>query len=80
VTFTDQSTNSPTSWLWDFGDGTTSPNQNPVHQYTVAGYYTVTLIATNGAGSDDEIKPNYITAKCNLYIQGVLNPVTAGLA
>jgi PKD repeat protein len=53
VTFTDTSTNSPTSWLWDFGDGNTSTLQNPVHTYATDGSYTVTLTATNGDGSDD---------------------------
>ncbi|MGA2934840.1 MAG: DUF2341 domain-containing protein, partial [Methanomicrobiales archaeon] len=43
VTFTDQSTNTPTSWSWDFGDGATSNLQNPVHTYTAAGTYTVKL-------------------------------------
>lgn len=74
VTFTDQSTNSPTSWLWDFGDGTTSTDKNPVHIFNLAGYYTVTLTATNGAGSDDEVKADYVTARCNLAIGGVANP------
>jgi PKD repeat protein len=60
VTFTDQSTNTPTSWAWTFGDGGTSDQQNPSHQYTTAGTYTVTLTATNSAGSDDETKTNYI--------------------
>ena len=36
VTFTDLSTNSPTSWLWDFGDGTTATTQNPVHVFEAA--------------------------------------------
>ncbi|MCB9360567.1 MAG: PKD domain-containing protein [Flavobacteriales bacterium] len=52
VQFTDVSTNFPTSWLWNFGDGTTSTYQNPFHTYTVAGYYTVQLITTNAYGSD----------------------------
>jgi PKD repeat protein len=62
VDFTDQSTEAPTSWLWDFGDGNTSTLQNPSHTYTVAGDYTVTLTATNAFGFDDEVKLNYIAA------------------
>jgi len=61
VTFTDQSTNTPTSWAWTFGDSATSTDRNPVHQYTTAGTYTVTLTATNAGGSDDETKTGYIT-------------------
>lgn len=61
VNFTDQSTNTPTSWAWDFGDGGNSAVQNPSHQYTTPGSYTVTLTATNAAGSDQEIKTNYIS-------------------
>jgi len=62
VVFTDASTNGPTSWAWDFGDGGTSTAQNPSHSYTVAGTYTVTLTATNAYGSDSEVKTGYITA------------------
>jgi len=61
VTFTDQSTNNPTSWNWDFGDGGTSTQQNPMHEYSTAGTYTVSLTATNNCGSDSETKPDYIT-------------------
>ena len=51
VTFTDTSTGSPTSWAWDFGDGGTSTSQNPSHDFTSVGVYTVTLTATNSLGS-----------------------------
>ena len=51
VQFTDTSSNYPTSWLWDFGDGTTSTEQNPNHIYTTPGNYTVTLTAINAAGN-----------------------------
>jgi len=61
VQFTDLSTNTPTSWSWDFGDSASSTEQNPSHIYATAGIYTVTLTATNSAGSDDEIKTAYIT-------------------
>ena len=50
VTFTDTSTGSPTNWLWNFGDGGSSNVQNPVHVYTVAGTYTVTLRAFTSSG------------------------------
>ncbi|MCF6223237.1 MAG: PKD domain-containing protein [Flavobacteriaceae bacterium] len=43
-------TNSATSWSWDFGDGNTSNEQNPVHIYEVGGFYTVTLTATSQSG------------------------------
>lgn len=39
-----------TSWYWDFGDGDTSGEQNPCHQYAVQGTYQVTLTVTNSAG------------------------------
>ncbi len=61
VSFTDQSSNNPTSWSWNFGDGGTSTAQNPSHSYNAAGSYTVTLTATNACGSDGETKVNYIT-------------------
>jgi PKD repeat protein len=61
VSFTDLSTNSPTSWSWNFGDGGTSTAQNPSHVYNSAGTFTVSLTATNAAGSDGETKSGYIT-------------------
>ena len=52
VNFTDTSTGNVTGWTWNFGDGTTSTAQNPVKTYTTAGNFTVTLTATNPAGSN----------------------------
>jgi len=63
VTFTDQSTNSPTEWAWDFNnDGTVdSTQQSPSFNYTAPGTYSVKLTAANENGSDEEVKTNLIT-------------------
>jgi len=63
VDFTDQSTGSPTSWTWDFGNGQLSQKSSPTATvvYTQPGTYTVRLVVRNASGIDDEIKTNYIT-------------------
>lgn len=61
IFFTDVSTNAPTEWAWEFGDGDTSDEQNPTHTYAAEGIYTVTLTATNIIGGDTEVKTSYIT-------------------
>ena len=60
VSFTDNSTGSPASWLWDFGDGTTSTARNPEHAYTAMGGYTVTLTAANSIGSNTTSRYGYV--------------------
>jgi PKD repeat protein len=61
VTFTDASTQAPTSWDWDFGDGSPhSSLKNPTHVYSLSGSYDVTLIATNQYGYDTHIHSAYI--------------------
>jgi uncharacterized repeat protein (TIGR01451 family) len=60
VKFMDFSTGSPTAWLWDFGDNTTSHQRSPTHIYTSAGTYTVTLTAMNDWGANTVIKQNLI--------------------
>lgn len=60
VEFSDCSSNDPTSWSWDFGDGGTSSEQNPTYTYQEPGIYTVTLIATNDWGNDTTIIEDYI--------------------
>ncbi len=63
VQFSDKSTGSPTSWKWNFGDGKTSTSRNPVHTYTKAGKYTVSLTVKNAAGTNTKTIKNYITVK-----------------
>jgi PKD repeat protein len=45
------------TYFWDFGDGTSSTEENPVHIYALPGYYTVTLSVTNGCGTRTRTKP-----------------------
>ncbi|MEI6764416.1 MAG: M4 family metallopeptidase [Bacteroidota bacterium] len=61
ISFTDQTSNNPVSWLWNFGDGTTSTLQSPTHLYTTNGTYSVKLKATNTFGSDSLIQTNVVT-------------------
>ena len=60
ISFSDLSTNSPSTWNWDFGDGSTSDLQNPTHIYNASGTYTVTLIVSNEFGADAITKSEYI--------------------
>jgi PKD repeat protein len=69
VTFTDLSTNSPTSWLWNFGDGQYSTLQNPTNTYSSAGNYSVRLEVANEGGSNATEKAGYVFT----YIPAVAN-------
>jgi PKD repeat protein/lysophospholipase L1-like esterase len=72
VAFTDTSTNAPTSWLWNFGDGSGSTLQNPTHAFNILeGYplernFTVSLTATNAFGSNTTTKVAYINSQINI--------------
>ena len=62
VQFTDSSMGGPTSWLWDFGDGTVpSPIPSPLHVYPSQGLYTVSLTVTNSIAANTLTKFQYIT-------------------
>jgi PKD repeat protein len=60
VQFTDLSSNTPTSWNWSFGDATYSTTQSPSKTYSAVGTYTVSLNATNAAGSNTFTRADYI--------------------
>lgn len=86
VTFTDSSTQNPTYWLWDFGDGQSSALQNPVHVYNNKGLYTVSLIAWNQSSTDTMTKTDLINVQ-NVGFENLLfesniklipNPVASG--
>lgn len=62
IQFTDESYNAVSGWNWTFEGGTpaTSTQQNPLITYNTPGIYQVTLSATDGSVSDDEVKTQYI--------------------
>jgi len=62
VTFQDTSSSTAaiTEWLWEFGDGTISGQQNPTHVFN-SGTFTVSLKVTSSAGSDTVTKTDFIT-------------------
>jgi PKD repeat protein len=62
VRFSDQSIGSNLQWSWDFGDGTGSTEQHPIHDYLLEGEWTVSLTVTDDqARTDDLVRPDYIT-------------------
>ncbi len=63
VHFTDLSTNAPTTFLWDFGDGSSSNLQNPPHTYIANGTYTVMLTASNAYGQNTFTRTSYIVVQ-----------------
>ena len=60
ITFHDQSSGNITSWHWDFGDGTESIEQNPIHEYTTIGSFTVTLTVAGPDGNDSESEVDFV--------------------
>ena len=77
VQFTDTSTSDVTAWAWDFGDGTTSALQNPIHSFVVDGTYTVTLRATSDRGTVSTSKIFTFTAGV-LVVTDLITGVTPG--
>ena len=61
LTFTDLSTGNPTAWNWDFGDGNTSTQQNPVHTYAADGNYTICLLSTNACDTNSSCQSTMVT-------------------
>lgn len=68
VTFTDKSVGDVTKWMWDFGDGSTSEEQNPVHQYAENGMFTVKLtINRDSFSTETTTKTKYDYIKVRPY-------------
>ena len=80
VTFTDLSTDSIDTWVWDFGDGGSSFQQSPVYTYDTAGTYTVSLTVVGPGGIDEMEKTNYITVSAAAPIADFSGTPTSGEA
>jgi PKD repeat protein len=84
VTFSDLST-CATTFAWDFGDGSSSTQQNPSHTYTVPGTYTVSLTVEGPGGTNAITKTNLITVNepppppSNLLVLAQPSPGIAGV-
>jgi len=65
VVLDDRSTQSPTTWAWNFGDGSTATTQSPTHTYTTPGSYTVTLQTTNGYGAGTTVTKRDVVIVAN---------------
>lgn len=60
VQFSDATSGEVTAWLWDFGDGTTSTERNPAHNYVNAGLYDVSLSVTGPLGSSTKVRSEFV--------------------
>jgi len=76
VQFTDTSAGSPTSWLWDFGDGTSAVAKNPSHAFAAAGLYNVTLTVASGAETKSMSRPVTVTSTAVLDASFTFNPTS----
>jgi PKD repeat protein len=82
VMFSDLSSGHVSNWSWNFGDDGTSTEQNPIHTYTAAGDYTVSLTVRGAGGLDTETKINYIHVEdglANSSVPGVTASDQKGL-
>lgn len=76
--FIDTSTGHPDRWLWDFGDGSTSPEQNPAHIYSWAGIFTVRLTTYNTVGSTSMTQRKLVTVTSDQAMRPVANFIASG--
>jgi PKD repeat protein len=79
VLFTDTSSNTPASWTWDFGDGGTSTEENPSYTYANSGSFTVTLAATNAAGSNMSVQQDTIDVSTAPPAEATFVPVATAI-
>lgn len=63
VQFTDQSSGTIDTWLWEFGDGMTSTQQSPTHTYAITGTFTISLTVSGPGGIDTEAKVDCVEVR-----------------
>ncbi len=68
VHFSDISSGTVSDWLWSFGDGETSEDQNPIHTYSKTGTFPVSLQVSGPAGTDQVTEPGFITVTPGLAV------------
>ena len=72
VQFTDSSRNEITDWLWDFGDGSTAIDQNPMYTYTASDVYNACLTVSNTFASDSTCRSiNVVVTNIENFYPGV---------
>ena len=71
VSFTNTSQIGSSSQLWDFGDGNTSTDPNPNHQYTTPGHFTVTLTLQTAYGQLSAQRPDYVAVLADTLRFGI---------
>lgn len=72
--FTDLSTNNPTTWNWDFGDTGNSSSQHPIHLYSANGTYTVSLTTSNGDGESEVFSRDIVvTVPTTMYVNDFIS-------
>lgn len=72
VKFTNQSSDKALEWTWNFGDGTSSTERNPMHIYASSGYYDVTLTVRGQTGTDMSLMTIYVNEKTSWRVDGTL--------
>ena len=82
VAYTDLSTGNPTSWMWRFGDGTSSSERHPSHTYRQPGRYWPSLVVTNAVGTSATAREVVVTqdgpADLIVTLAAPLQPVLVG--
>jgi PKD repeat protein len=80
IQFSDVSTNSPTYWIWRFGDENISDSQNATYTFSSPGIYTVTLIAGNFAGTNSTTQIITVSPEVIPPAASFISNVTSGIS